>query len=446
MLEPFDVSPPRTTRRPRPWRTPTTRCGRSRAAGRRPASTCRSPGRRQVDLGLRDERAVVTVLAANGIDHAAEDGRPEVVARVRQRRPGDPARRGVREVELPVLADVGGARGVGAAEVVQPAVPVLELARGADERQVGHARVRVGDRVVAPDLPRPEDLPGARCVGRVAARPVDECAVCRHAGVRHAAPAGPGLCRHRRGRRPAGGWIHAVRARRRRAAGLREVESAERVQLRRIRLHEGLLHADGARYRMDPSTGWTASAPMPAQNGTGRGGVTHAGMATDGTSSTGRAATRPTQRAPGRSSGRGRSGATTRSPTRTRAARPAADPRRGELEYLNGGLHYFGGTNSTRTADVGEHWELDLANTAAAGSPGRRCLTRAPPRVDRPRRRDLCRWRPARSRQRARHADPGRPLRPGDRHVDAGHRPAARDRPHRVVGLRHGRAPRRPRW
>jgi uncharacterized protein YndB with AHSA1/START domain len=37
----------------------------------------------------------------------------------------------------------------------------------------------------------------------------------------------------------------------------------------------------------------------------------------------------------------------------------------GELEYLNGRLHYFGGTNRARTADTGNHYVLDLSNLAA---------------------------------------------------------------------------------
>ncbi|GBF06210.1 hypothetical protein DAERI_080001 [Deinococcus aerius] len=38
----------------------------------------------------------------------------------------------------------------------------------------------------------------------------------------------------------------------------------------------------------------------------------------------------------------------------------------GQLEYLNGRLHYFGGTNLARTQNVGDHYILDLANGASA--------------------------------------------------------------------------------
>ena len=119
-------------------------------------------------------------------------------------------------------------------------------------------------------------------------------------------------------------------------------------------------------YRMDPSTGWTASAPMPAQNGTGRGGVTHAGMATDGTFIYW--AGGYTSDAAGTGQIFGTREVWRYDPVADTYSRMPDLPlirAAGQLEYLNGGLHYFGGTNSTRTADVGEHWELDLANTAA---------------------------------------------------------------------------------
>jgi N-acetylneuraminic acid mutarotase len=37
----------------------------------------------------------------------------------------------------------------------------------------------------------------------------------------------------------------------------------------------------------------------------------------------------------------------------------------GQLAYLNGRLHYMGGTNKARTVDVGDHYVLDLSNTNA---------------------------------------------------------------------------------
>jgi N-acetylneuraminic acid mutarotase len=37
----------------------------------------------------------------------------------------------------------------------------------------------------------------------------------------------------------------------------------------------------------------------------------------------------------------------------------------GQLAYLNGKLHYMGGTNKARTQDVGDHYVLDLSNTGA---------------------------------------------------------------------------------
>ncbi|WP_420593696.1 Kelch repeat-containing protein [Deinococcus sp.] len=38
----------------------------------------------------------------------------------------------------------------------------------------------------------------------------------------------------------------------------------------------------------------------------------------------------------------------------------------GQLEYLGGKLHYFGGTNIARTQDTGEHYVLDLAQNATS--------------------------------------------------------------------------------
>lgn len=123
-------------------------------------------------------------------------------------------------------------------------------------------------------------------------------------------------------------------------------------------------------YRMDPATGWTALAPMPAENGTSFGGVTHAGLTTDGTYIYW-------------------AGGYTADATGTRQIfgtkevwryDPAADSysrlpdlplirAAGQLAYIDGKLHYFGGTNLARTAEVGEHWALDLSNPAAGWAP-----------------------------------------------------------------------------
>jgi N-acetylneuraminic acid mutarotase len=119
-------------------------------------------------------------------------------------------------------------------------------------------------------------------------------------------------------------------------------------------------------FRMDPATGWTPLAPMPPENGTSFGGISHAGLATDGTyiywaggytsNAAGTAQTYGTKEV-------WRYDPTTDSYLRmldlplTRAA--------GQLAYLDGKLHYFGGTNLARTLDVGEHWELDLSNVGA---------------------------------------------------------------------------------
>ena len=119
-------------------------------------------------------------------------------------------------------------------------------------------------------------------------------------------------------------------------------------------------------YRMDPASGWTAIAPMPAQNGTGRGGVTHAGMATD------QAfiywAGGYTSNAAGTGQIFGTREVWRYDPVANAYARMPDLPltrSAGQLAYLDGRLHFFGGTSAGRAADVGEHWALDLSNQGA---------------------------------------------------------------------------------
>src|SRR4051794_33595523 len=122
-------------------------------------------------------------------------------------------------------------------------------------------------------------------------------------------------------------------------------------------------------YRLDPASGWTRLGDMPVQNGTGRGGVTHAGMATDGTYVYWAGGYTSNAAGTGQIYGTKEvwrydfaANAYSRLPDLplTRAA--------GQLVYVSGQLHYFGGTNLARTADVGEHWALDLSNVAAGWS------------------------------------------------------------------------------
>ena len=119
-------------------------------------------------------------------------------------------------------------------------------------------------------------------------------------------------------------------------------------------------------YRMDPATGWTALAPMPAQNGTGRGGVTHAGFATDGTFIYW--AGGYTANAAGTGQIFGTKEVWRYDPASNAYARMPDLPltrSAGQLAYLNGRLHYFGGTNLARTENTADHWALDLSDQAA---------------------------------------------------------------------------------
>jgi N-acetylneuraminic acid mutarotase len=115
-------------------------------------------------------------------------------------------------------------------------------------------------------------------------------------------------------------------------------------------------------YVYNPATNaWSALAPMPPMNGTGSGGVTHAGLTTDG---------RDIYFAGGYTSSFGgteqifgtkevwRYNVGTN--TYTRLPDLPADRAAGQLVYLNGELHHIGGTNKARTMDVGDHYVLSL--------------------------------------------------------------------------------------
>ncbi|WP_052195554.1 NPCBM/NEW2 domain-containing protein [Deinococcus radiopugnans] len=114
--------------------------------------------------------------------------------------------------------------------------------------------------------------------------------------------------------------------------------------------------------RYDPATNvWTPLSPMP------NGGATHAGMATDGqniyyaggyiTNSSKNAQIYGTKAA-----WRYNVALDTYTPLPDLPVDSAA----GQLEYLAGKLHYFGGTNSARTSDLNTHYVLDLNKNGAA--------------------------------------------------------------------------------
>ncbi len=106
---------------------------------------------------------------------------------------------------------------------------------------------------------------------------------------------------------------------------------------------------------------WTPIAPLPPMNDTGQGGVTHAGTATDGTDIF------LVSGYTSNSSGTGQIFGTREawrydvaSDSYTRLPDLPIERSAGQLEYLDGKLHYFGGTNRSRTQDTPEHFVLEL--------------------------------------------------------------------------------------
>jgi N-acetylneuraminic acid mutarotase len=117
-------------------------------------------------------------------------------------------------------------------------------------------------------------------------------------------------------------------------------------------------------YSFDPMQNkWTALAALPylASNGVTGGGMTHAGIANDGTYiylASGYIAASP---------GSGQSFGTKQvwrydpaSDSYTRLPDLPQDRAAGMLAVVGRELHYFGGTNKARTLDVGDHWALNL--------------------------------------------------------------------------------------
>ncbi len=121
-------------------------------------------------------------------------------------------------------------------------------------------------------------------------------------------------------------------------------------------------------YVFDPVTNtWSAIADLPyTPNGANFGGVTHAGIATDGTDIY--IAAGYTSDSAGTGQIFGTKQVWKYIVSQNIYARLPDLPIRisaGQLEYLNGILHYIGGTDSTRTKDIGNHYVLDLNNLQA---------------------------------------------------------------------------------
>ncbi|RKS84268.1 N-acetylneuraminic acid mutarotase [Motilibacter peucedani] len=128
-------------------------------------------------------------------------------------------------------------------------------------------------------------------------------------------------------------------------------------------------------YRYSVSSGtWRALAPMPdmgTPTGTLRGGVTHAGVATDGrriwlaggytSDSAGTGQVFGTDRVWQYDTVTGTwSEPSWRLPTKVAA---------GQLAYVGGVLHYFGGHTYQQRVDTAAHWALDLSDPAAGWQP-----------------------------------------------------------------------------
>ncbi|PKV62779.1 malectin domain-containing carbohydrate-binding protein [Pontibacter ramchanderi] len=120
-------------------------------------------------------------------------------------------------------------------------------------------------------------------------------------------------------------------------------------------------------YVYDPSLNkWTSIAQMPPMNGTNYGGVTHAGFATDGTDIY--FAGGYTSNATGTGQIFGTKEVWKYIVSENRYVRLPDLPiviAAGQLEYVNGKLHHIAGTNQARTADLGNHYVLDLDNLGA---------------------------------------------------------------------------------
>jgi N-acetylneuraminic acid mutarotase len=113
-------------------------------------------------------------------------------------------------------------------------------------------------------------------------------------------------------------------------------------------------------YVYTPGSGWTRIANLPNR------GVTHAGLTSDGTNLFYAGGYIANADWTGQIFGtkavwRYNVGAN----TYTRLPDLPEDRAGGQLEYLNGWLHYFGGTNKARTLDVTDHWALQLSNQTA---------------------------------------------------------------------------------
>lgn len=129
-------------------------------------------------------------------------------------------------------------------------------------------------------------------------------------------------------------------------------------------------------YDPDQNT-WTAIADMPPMNGTPHGGVTHAGMATDGEDIYFAGGYTSDEDGDFQIFGTPEAwkydvseNTYSRLPDLPETPESGSRNRHsaGQMEYLNGKLHLFGGTSADRKSDVTYHFVLDLAGGATSWS------------------------------------------------------------------------------
>ena len=120
---------------------------------------------------------------------------------------------------------------------------------------------------------------------------------------------------------------------------------------------------------------WTSLADMPPMNGTGNGGVTHAGMATDGEDiyfaggyTSNNAGDFQIFGTPEAWKYDVSEDSYSRLPNLPETPESGPNNRHsaGQMEYLDGKLHFFGGTSADRKSDVTYHFVLDIESGATS--------------------------------------------------------------------------------
>ncbi|WP_233219008.1 Kelch repeat-containing protein [Adhaeribacter arboris] len=120
-------------------------------------------------------------------------------------------------------------------------------------------------------------------------------------------------------------------------------------------------------YVYDPGLNkWTSLTPLPPMNGTSHGGVTHAGITTDGTDIYFAGGYTSNMAGTGQIFGTNEVWKYTVAENRyERLPDLPIIVAAGQLEYVNGHLHHIGGTNQKRTEDLGNHYVLNLDDVTA---------------------------------------------------------------------------------